>query len=151
SSLKVEGNRYFDEEAVRERMFMTPGGFLFSRGRYSEAFRKKDEENIGNLYRANGFRDVKITSVADRDVKGASNRVAVTVKTEEGPQWLVENVTIEGVSDEARRETFESRMASIPGQPFSEVNMAADRASILTWYFSNGYPKAELRASWAPS
>jgi outer membrane protein insertion porin family len=151
ANLSISGNRYFDEEAIRERMFMSPGTFLSSRGRYSEAFRKKDEENIGNLYRANGFHDVKITSVVDRNLKGESDRVGVTVNINEGSQWLVESVTLEGISDEGRKTMFENRLASAPGQPFSEVNMASDRASILTWYFSNGYPKAELRASWQPS
>src|SRR5206468_6520347 len=36
-------------------------------------------------------------------------------------------------------------------QPFSEVSMAADRATVLTWYFLNGYPRADLKASWEPA
>ncbi|HJZ99671.1 MAG TPA: POTRA domain-containing protein [Candidatus Solibacter sp.] len=150
TSLTIAGNKYFDEEALRERMFMTPAGFLSRRGRYSEAFRKKDEENIGNLYRANGYHDVKIASVETRSVKEGTNQVAVTVNIEEGSQWLVEAVNVEGVPDESRRKVFEGRLASAVGQPFSEVNMAADRVTILTWYFSNGYPRADLRAAWVP-
>src|SRR6185437_724530 len=65
--LNIAGNHYFQEDDLRERMFMTPATFLSRRGRYSEAFRKKDEENISNLYRANGFHDVKVTSVEDRN------------------------------------------------------------------------------------
>ena len=171
AKLIVTGNRYFREEDIRERMFMTPATLLSRRGRYSEAFRKKDEENISNLYRANGFHDVKITSSVDRgnhDRSGESDRVAlsvdrdtharsgesdrvtVTFEIDEGPQWLVESVSVEGISDDARRKTFEERLASTPGQPFSEVNMAADRATILNWYFSHGYSRADLRASWQP-
>ena len=149
--LAIAGNRYFREEDLRERMFMMPAAFLLGRGRYSEAFRKKDEENIGNLYRANGFREVKIASVVDHGVKGESNRVGVTVRIEEGAQWVVDSVTLEGVSDESRRKSFEERLASAPGQPFSEVSMGADRAAILTWYFLNGYPRADLKASWEPA
>jgi len=149
--LAIAGNKYFREDDLRERMFMMPAAFLLGRGRYSEAFRKKDEENIGNLYLANGFRDVKISSIVDRSVQEETNGVGVTVQIEEGLQWLVDSVTLEGVSDEARRKSFQERLASAPGQPFSEVNMAADRASVLTWYFLNGYPRADLRASWEPS
>ena len=59
----VEGNRYFDTETIRERMFLEPAGFIrFRHGRYSEAMRKKDATDIENLYKANGFRDVKVTS-----------------------------------------------------------------------------------------
>jgi outer membrane protein assembly factor BamA len=150
TKLSITGNRYFREEDIRERMFMTPATFLSRRGRYSEAFRKKDEENISNLYRANGFHAVKVRSGVDRDKNGESDRVTVTVNIEEGPQWLVESVSLEGIPDDARRKSFEERLASAPGQPFSEVNVAADRAAILTWYFSNGYSRADLRASWQP-
>jgi outer membrane protein assembly complex protein YaeT len=150
AKLSIVGNRYFREEDIRERMFITPATFMSRRGRYSEAFRKKDEENISNLYRANGFHDVKITSLVDRDRNGESDRVAVSFNIEEGPQWTVESVTLEGIADDARRKNFEKRLASAPGQPFSEENMAADRAAILGWYFSNGYSRADLRASWQP-
>jgi outer membrane protein assembly complex protein YaeT len=149
--ISITGNRFFNEDDLRERMFMTPAAFLSRRGRYSEAFRKKDEENIGNLYRANGFRDVKVTSMENRGGNGDTGRVTVTVNIVEGPQWLVESVALEGVSGDARLKTFQERLASSPGQPFSEVNMAADRASILTWYFSNGYSRADLVASWEPA
>src|SRR5215471_3087715 len=148
-SLKIAGNHYFSEDAIRERMYMSPAGFLSRRGRFSEAFRKKDEEDIGNLYRANGFHDVKITSTTERN--GESDRVTVTVNIQEGPQWLVDGVTLDGVPDAERRKMFESRLASGPGEPFSEANMAADRVTILTWYFTHGYIRADLRASWAPT
>jgi outer membrane protein assembly complex protein YaeT len=147
TSLKIAGNKYFSEDVIRERMYMMPAAFLSRRGRYSEAFRKKDEESIGNLYRANGFHDVKITSIATRN----GGDVSATVNIAEGPQWTVDGVSIEGVADEERRKMFESRLASGPGQPFSEANIAADRVTILTWYFSNGYPRADLRASWQPA
>jgi len=146
--LAIAGNKYFREEDLRERMFMTPAAFFFGRGRYSEAFRKKDEENLGNLYRSNGFREVKITSVIEHSVKEETNGISVTVRIEEGPQWLVDSVNLEGVSDNARRQMFAERFASAEGQPFSEVNMATDRAAVLTWYFLNGYPRADLKTSW---
>jgi outer membrane protein assembly complex protein YaeT len=145
--LAITGRTYFTEEDLRERMFMQTAGFLRGRGRYSEAFRKKDEENIANLYKANGFRDVKVTSIVDRNFGGKTGEVGVTVNIEEGPQWLVENITVTGI-DQGDREALVQGLASIAGQPFSEVNMAADRNYILTWYYSNGYPKADLRAAW---
>ena len=67
----LKGANYFREEDLRERMFLQAAGHVVMRhGRYSEAFRKKDEENIQNLYKANGFRDVKVTSTVDRDYQG---------------------------------------------------------------------------------
>src|SRR5581483_9995967 len=37
------------------------------------------------------------------------------------------------------------------GQPFSEVNLAADREVILTDYYSHGFPAASFNANWQPS
>lgn len=147
SDLKFNGLRYFSEDDLRARMFIQPATFTMRRGRYSEAFRKKDEENIANLYKGNGFRDVKVTSAVDRNHGGKTGEVGVTVNIEEGPQWIVDDVTLNGV-DDADRETFVPALASLPGQPFSEVNMASDRNYVLTWYFSHGYPNAEFRAAW---
>jgi Outer membrane protein/protective antigen OMA87 len=131
-------------------MFLQPASFLMRRGRYSEAFRKKDEENIANLYRGNGFRDVKVTSIVDRNYGGKAGQVGVTVQVNEGPQWIVDNLTFNGIQ-QGDRETFESSLASLVGQPFSEVNMAADRGFVLTWYYSHGFPDADFTASWQPS
>ena len=55
----ISGNKYFDTGTIRERMFTAPASFTLRHGRYSEAFLSKDQEIISELYRDNGFRDVK--------------------------------------------------------------------------------------------
>jgi outer membrane protein insertion porin family len=145
--LELTGSKYFSDGDIRERMFMEPATFTMRRGRYSEAFRRKDEENITNLYKSNGFRDVKVNSVVDRAVDGNSGQVGVTVQIDEGPQWIVDSVTLEGVN-QGDKEVLEAGLASLPGQPFSEVNMATDRNHVLSWYYSNGYPRANFKAAW---
>jgi len=44
--LEIVGNTYFQESDLRGGCLCNPHRFLARRGRYSEAFRKKDEENI---------------------------------------------------------------------------------------------------------
>jgi len=148
--LNIAGNKYFRTDAIRERMFMAPAAFNLRRGRYSEAFRRKDEENIKNLYQANGFRDVKVNSTVDTDYQGKNGQVAVTVTITEGPQWLVDKLTVNGVVQENAKELL-SRLASGMGQPFAEVNLAADRELVLTRYFTEGFPGANFKAEWRPS
>ena len=148
--LSFTGNRYFDDDTLRERMFMQPASFSMRHGRYSEAFRRKDEENITNLYRANGFRDVKVTSVVDRSYQDKAGRVAVTVNVEEGPQWLVDNVALNGLT-QLKREDLIQRLASASGQPFAEVNLASDRNQILTYCYARGFPDADAKVVWEPS
>ena len=38
-------------------MFLRPKSLVLRYGRYSESFRKKDEEAIENLYESNGFQN----------------------------------------------------------------------------------------------
>ena len=148
--VSIVGNKYFDTETIRERMFMQPAALNVRRGRYSEAFRRKDEETIANLYRSNGFRDVKVTSEVEKGYKGKTGQIGVTVKIEEGDQWLVEGLTIGGILQVDRNDVT-SALASAEGQPFSEVNLAADRNSVLTYYYERGFPNADLNSSWEPS
>ena len=144
--LIIAGNKYFATEAIRERMFMAPAAFNLRHGRYSEVFRRKDEENITNLYQANGFRDAVVASKVDRDYQG-KGQVAVTVTITEGTQWIVDNLTVNGVVQEQMKDLM-PKLASATGQPFAEVNLAADREYIMTRYYSDGFPNADFKAAW---
>jgi outer membrane protein assembly complex protein YaeT len=148
--LAITGNSYFNTDAIRERMFMSPAALNLRHGRYSEAFRRRDEENIRNLYQANGFRDAKVTSTVVRDYQGKNGRVAVTVNIAEGPQWLVDNLTVNGVAEQTVKALL-PRLASAAGQPFAEVNLAADRELVLTQYYTDGFPAASFKAEWRPA
>lgn len=142
--VRLEGNRYFDNETIRERMFLVESSFRLRRGRYSEAMRNKDEENIANLYKSNGFRDVKVTSAVERNVGGNAGDIAVTMRIEEGQQWFVDRVELNGVQS-LDKDYIVSLFSSLPGQPYSEYNIAVDRTAALTQYYSNGFPEATFR------
>jgi len=145
------GNKYFAEQDLRERMFLHEAGFLTMRhGRYSELFRRKDAENIENLYKANGFHVVKVTSTVDRNYNNDEGDVAVTVNIDEGQQWIVDSVEVNGIQH-GNADELRGTLATQEGQPFAEVNMAADRNQILTWYFNHGYPSATFKAEWKPA
>ncbi|HEY4089183.1 MAG TPA: BamA/TamA family outer membrane protein [Bryobacteraceae bacterium] len=148
--LDIQGNKYFDTETIRERMFIAPKAFNLRRGRYSDAFRRRDEASITDLYQANGFRDVQVVTQVDRNYQGHQGDVAVTMNITEGPQWMVDGLTVEGPLLRNRSEVL-ALTTSVPGQPFSDVSMAADRSSVLTWYYSHGYPTATFRAQWRES
>lgn len=146
----IAGNRYFTTDDIRERMFMQPAALNMRHGRYSEAFRRKDEENIANLYRANGFRDVKVTTTVERNYRGKRGHVAVTVAIDEGPQWLIDHLTVHGVGQMDPAEVA-SELAATAGQPYADVSLAADRKQVLTFYFSQGFPNANFQATTQPS
>src|SRR6202022_1882448 len=69
--LEIQGHHYFDEATIRERMTVMPATLLRYRyGRYSRSALDRDLEAIRNLYRANGFRDVVVSSRVLDDYNG---------------------------------------------------------------------------------
>lgn len=145
--LAIDGNRYFDEATIRERIGITPATPVrYRNGRFSRAMLEEDVNAIRELYRANGFRDVQVTARVESPYRGRARDVAVVVEIDEGAQWRVAELSLEGVSPE-HEETVRSLLASLPGQPYSESNIAADRDNVLDYYYSRGYLEARLEWS----
>jgi outer membrane protein insertion porin family len=143
----IQGNRYFSIQTIRERMYVRAASFIELRhGRYSGDFLRHDVEAIKALYKANGFRDVEVATRVERGYKGKPTNLAIYVEIKQGPQWLVENLDLEGVSA-ANRDTITNLLQSQPGQPFSEANAAIDRDNVLDYYYNHGYPAATF--SWS--
>lgn len=148
--LTITGNHYFDLETIRERMFLAPASLVSRHGRYSEAFLRKDIENIDILYRSNGFRDVKVASTLQRSYRGKPGDIALALRVDEGAQWLIDDLKIKGASPEHLRE-FRGQLASAAHEPFSDGSLAMDREAVLTYYYSHGYPAASFTSTWQPS
>src|SRR5205823_3414720 len=99
--LGITGNKYFSLETIRERLYLQPAEFpRFPYGRYSELYVKQDVQSIENLYRSNGFREAKVTSKTEDDYRGVKNRLAVFIELQEGPQWFVSGLSIDGASED---------------------------------------------------
>ncbi len=47
--VRIVGGSYFQDQTLRERMFLRPKSLVLRYGRYSEDFREKDEEALENL------------------------------------------------------------------------------------------------------
>jgi outer membrane protein insertion porin family len=142
----IEGNHYFTTSTLRERMFLEPASLQFRYGRYSEAFRQRDEETIANLYRSNGFRSIQVTSTVNTNYQGKSGRMAVTFHIREGPQWFVDRLDTEGIADPGAK-ALVPQLSAAPGQPFSDLNVAADRSTLLSFYYGHGYLHATFSST----
>jgi len=150
TGLDIKGNEYFDTKTIRERMSITPATLLrYRNGRYSEDLLRKDVDSIQYLYRANGFRDVKVETRVERNPQSKEEEVTLYLKIEEGPQWFVSGVEISGVNLRDF-ELLKGLLQTNEGQPFSETAMVSDRDTILNFYFNNGYPDAALELRTEP-
>jgi outer membrane protein assembly complex protein YaeT len=146
----IEGNRYFGEREIRERIYLEEAGRIRLRhGRYSEGFVRRDEDAVSALYRDNGFRDVKVSVDSVDDYKGKQGDVAATFTIVEGPQYKISAVDLQGY-DLSGRDALVARLSAQPGQPFSDSNVAFDRSSILGIYQDAGFPDATVEYKATP-
>lgn len=149
--IEITGNRYFDEATLRERMYLQTANWIRRRyGLFSERLLQQDQENIANLYRANGFRDVMLQPQVQDNFGGENGNLAVEIQINEGPQWLVNQLAIEGVPP-ADETYLRSIVRSTEGQPYSDANIAADRDAVLGYYYNTGYPDAQFESAVDPT
>jgi len=149
--IELVGNNYFLSDQLRPRMQMQPAGRLLSNGRFSQALLSGDVAALQDLYRSNGFQQVKITPEVIEDYLGRENDLAVKITVDEGPQILVGAFHIEGndtfPEDKLRPDVIQTAV----GQPFSESTIAQDRDNLLNYYYNHGFPHANFEAAAKPS
>ena len=149
AAVRLEGNKYFDTDTIRERIAIQPASIILSNGRFSQRLLADDLTVIKNLYQANGFLDVKVTADLQDDYQGRENQMAVAIKIEEGPQTLVNSLKVVG------NNTFPpgrlTRLLSCTeGQPYSEPNVASDRDAVTYFYYNHGFPNVQFEAAASP-
>lgn len=146
----LQGNHYFNAEQLRERLNMEPANTFLAHGHYSQSILSSDVQSIQNLYRSNGFQQVKVTANVQDDYQGVLGRLRVVLRIDEGPQTLVQNLTIAGNHAVPITEILQ-KVDETTGQPFSVSNIATDRESVLNFYFNHGFPNAQFDASYQPA
>jgi outer membrane protein insertion porin family len=149
-AVEITGNKFFHTATLRERIYITPASFpRFRYGRYSQKQLERDKETLRDLYRSSGFREADIESKIDMNYHGKNGELGVVLEVKEGPQWIVSKLDLEGIP-ENDIPYLRSTLQSGVGQPFSEVNIAADRDTILGYYYNNGYPDAAFDFAQTP-
>ena len=144
----MAGNQGFATEIIRSRMQVQPASKFFSHGRYSQGLLNDDIGGLENLYRSNGFLDVKITSSIEDDYKGRNNELAVMLKVDIGQQTLVGALEI--VGNNAHPDQPLPELNTAVGQAFAQTKIGEDREIVLNYYFNRGFPNATFEASAEP-
>ena len=149
--LEIVGNHYFEDDTLRERISVMPATLIrFRYGRYSRNALERDVEGIRDLYRANGFREAEVSSQEIDNYMGKTGEIGILINIQEGPQWFVSKLDIDGASAEDRA-ALVPILHSTEGQPYSELNIALDRDSILDFFYNNGYPQATFEFTSTPA
>ena len=144
-----KGNQYFTSDVLLARMQVQPAGRLLSRGRFSQSLLASDVRGLKELYQANGFDQVKITSNVIDNYQGVINQLVVQLFLEEGTQTLVAALHITGNKNLSSDELI-PLLSTAEGQPFSDFNVSTDRDAILNYYFNHGFPNANFESTAKP-
>ncbi len=149
-SVDVTGSKYFSAQLLEEGLSVKKADLYQRSGRYSAQLVTADQNQIATLYRANGFKDAKVTStVKDIDVKngkGKPGEISVIYKVVEGEQQKFGAVTITG-ADAARLAVLQPLLQASAGQPFSLVTLSGDRDELRSYYVSNGFDQARVEVA----
>ncbi len=146
--LTLAGNHYFQREDLRERMLMQPAGGLLVHGLFSQAILARDVQSLENLYRSNGFLQVKITPELD-DNYGKQGHIRVVLNINEGPQTTVGKLTILG--NEALPDgQIRGMISASEGQPYSDFMVLSDQTEVMDGYFNLGFPQVKFEYTTQP-
>jgi outer membrane protein insertion porin family len=145
AGVNFDGEQYFDPRQLQTQMSIHPASFDFP-GRYSRRLSDTDVSALKNLYHANGFLDVAVTDEIEQDYRGRKGDLFVHFHIKEGPQTLVDTLTVEGAKA-ITRQTILSKIASAAGEPYSDFNVVSDRDNILALYYNEGFADAQFKAT----
>jgi outer membrane protein insertion porin family len=144
-AVEITGNHYFDTELLRSRLQISGKGFS-TRGRFSRRLVQSDQDSLQNLYLSNGFLEAKVEAQTLDNYKGNEGDLVIRFLIDEGKQTRVASLTIEG-NHAFKDDDLLPVVASTPGQPYSDYNIATDRDNILALYYNEGFPNARFTAT----
>ena len=116
-TVALHGNEHVDTRGLVEQVAVKPHRLLLSRGKFSDKLLHQSVSSITAFYKNRGYEDVKV----DTDVVDHAPKIYVTFQITEGPQTVVDNLTIEGNTHISGLELApKAGFALRSGQPFSQ-------------------------------
>jgi outer membrane protein assembly factor BamA len=142
-SVAFRGNQHFDKDQLIRQVAVKPHRLLLTQGKFSDKLLRQSVTSITTFYKNAGYEEVKV----DADVVDHEPKIELTFQIVEGPQTLVDNLTIEGNSHLSISElTPKAGLQLRPGQPFSPKSLSDDRAHILAVYLDRGFLNSEFNS-----
>jgi len=140
-TVDFRGNQHFDKDVLNRQVTVKAHRLLLSRGKFSDKLLRQSVTGITAFYKNLGYEEVKV----DSDVVDREPNVYVTFQIAEGPQTLVDNLTIEGNSHiPSSAFSPKAGLRLRPGQPFSPKALADDRSHIMAVYFDRGFLNSDF-------
>ncbi len=139
-SVDVEGNNKMKRKSVLDAQSITAGSFIRTLGFTAEA------SAIRNAYLAKGYKDASVDAQYDFDAE--TNRVSLKYIISEGKQYKIQEILYNGISGGNAKElnkVISSKAKSFFNSGnFQESLLESDKAAILSYYATKGYPDAAI-------
>ena len=146
-TVAFRGNQHFDRNELIQQVAVKPHRLVLSRGKFSDKLVRQSVNGITAFYRNRGYEDVKV----DSDVVDREPKIYITFQITEGPQTVVDKLTIEGNSHVSGMELAPKEGLQLSaGQPFSPKSLADDRSHIMAVYLDRGFLNAEFDSKVTP-
>ncbi|MFC1590381.1 outer membrane protein assembly factor BamA [Candidatus Omnitrophota bacterium] len=142
-NIAIEGCQEIQEKRIR-KLLLTKPAWMFNRGVFEEDTFDEDLEKIKAYYRYHGFLDIDLEAMLDYSEDG--KELYITIKVDEGKQYLVGNIVINGRVAFPEKEIREA-MALKAGGVFSDRGMRRDIANVEWLYYRRGYMNVRVDAS----
>ncbi|HJT68746.1 MAG TPA: POTRA domain-containing protein, partial [Terriglobales bacterium] len=116
---------------------------LLSHGLYSAKLLQASAKNIENLYKDNGFEDVKVTPQAVQ----RNNAIFISFNIAEGDRTTVSSLRVEGNKSIPLNQLLFRKQKFLleEGKPFSPKRMSNDRNHIAAKYLDRGFLNSEVK------
>lgn len=153
-SVTILGNYYFSSSTLKDLIGVHAADVSDRHGLYSQALVANDVSTLEDVYKNNGFPDVKVTpdvmpaaepGVDNQKSERTQTTTGIQVKYDivEGTQERVKAVTIEG-NDHVPTNALLPLMNTSAGQLLSQQNLAGDRDALRTNYLDRGFEQARV-------
>jgi outer membrane protein insertion porin family len=140
--VRFEGNLAISDEALNK---VAGPGFRFLAEPVREPAIEDRAASIEGVYRATGYPEVTVTYSITPTSPGG-HRDVVTYHVEEGRQWWVEHVAVEGLGSVVPEAEAEARKAAagLVGDPFRRDRVQAARAEVNAALGQEGYADVQV-------
>lgn len=142
-NISFRGAHQISEKELLGQVVVRKSRFL-SRGKLTQKLLRDSADSLSSLYQDRGFEAVKVTP----QLIDHNSKVDVLFEIEEGPQTLVDDLSLTG-NDHIRESELgaPNGLQLRTGMPFSSRRLLEDRNRILATYVNRGYLNAEVKAT----
>jgi outer membrane protein insertion porin family len=142
--IRFQGNTVFDDDAL-DGQIKSDEYFIFLKdGVLSREQLELDAATIRQFYRDRGYLDAKVGRQID--LSPDQEDATVTFMVDEGPQYTVGQVEVEGEAEDLfPAEQVRMHMTMTPGDFYSQKKLKASRQALRNLYGELGYIEANVR------